>query len=184
MKDILRFISLVNQLKDLKRTGWLLANVDEPESVADHSFSLALLSTIVAKRMKLNVEKCVKFALIHDINEVYTGDIASRFDERNQIFDNKTKAKLENKNMLKVISVLESDIKKEFLQLWKELIEQKSKESILVKQLDSLDYSIMTLHYKDRSEEHLTEFLKTAEVSITLPELKELLEEIKRQMST
>jgi putative hydrolase of HD superfamily len=54
------------ELKDIERTGWLVRKVRKPESVADHSFFLALLCSLYAKEEGIDELKCVRLALAHD----------------------------------------------------------------------------------------------------------------------
>jgi len=61
-------------LKRLPRRGWSLVGVREPESVADHSYSLALLSMLVSDLRGLDVCKMTKMALLHDLAEAFIGD--------------------------------------------------------------------------------------------------------------
>ena len=93
---LLNFVSEIEKLKDITRTGWELYSVNNPESVADHSFCLAVLSMLYAEKLKLDTEKCIKLALIHDMCEVYTKDIATRAKESDQTVNNKEKIYIEN----------------------------------------------------------------------------------------
>ncbi len=57
--DILSFYMKYNQLKNIYRQGWLkvrigLEHADTCESIADHSFSVALLAlTIIEKKLEI-----------------------------------------------------------------------------------------------------------------------------------
>lgn len=73
------FIELGN-LKKLKRTGWVLRGVPNPESIADHSFRVALITFFLADELKkrgveINPDKAVRIALLHDIGEARITDI-------------------------------------------------------------------------------------------------------------
>ena len=70
-----------NQLKNIYRQGWLkvrigLEHKDKCESVADHSFSVALLALTIIEKNHLNLDalKCIKMGIIHELGEVYAGD--------------------------------------------------------------------------------------------------------------
>ena len=69
----------------------------------DHSFSAAALPYSLAINMGLNAEKCALIALYHEINEVLTEDIATRYDESLQVMSNKLKKIVERKNELELI---------------------------------------------------------------------------------
>jgi len=70
------------QLKNLYRQGWLNRGVSklDCETVADHSFGVALLGYILAEeyRPDLDPQKVMKLGLFHEIGEVYAGDITSK----------------------------------------------------------------------------------------------------------
>ena len=72
-----RFLSRVGALKRTKRTGWLDRGVPaaETESVADHSFRVALLAWLAAPgEPALDRDRVLKLALLHDLAEAVTGD--------------------------------------------------------------------------------------------------------------
>ncbi|HYJ78510.1 MAG TPA: HD domain-containing protein, partial [Longimicrobiaceae bacterium] len=75
--DLLRFLHLAGRLKETVRAGWALRGVEGAESVADHSFRLALLALVLAPRVEppLDRERCMAMALVHDLAECLTGDI-------------------------------------------------------------------------------------------------------------
>lgn len=61
-------------LKALPRAGWARAGIEEPESVAAHSWGVAwLVATLCPEH--LDRERALLIALVHDLAEVRTGDI-------------------------------------------------------------------------------------------------------------
>ena len=62
------------KLKSLPRTGWLRAGIENPESVAAHSWGVAWLCMILCPD-DLNKLKVLEMAIIHDLAEVRIGDI-------------------------------------------------------------------------------------------------------------
>jgi putative hydrolase of HD superfamily len=64
-------------LDRLPRTGWLLAGVPDPESVAAHSFGTALIALALGPRVDppLDVDRAVSLAVLHDVGEARLGDI-------------------------------------------------------------------------------------------------------------
>ncbi len=181
--DLLNFISEIGKLKDLERTGWVLNSVKKPESVSDHSFRLAIMAMLYSKKLGLDTEKCIKMALIHDMQEIYTRDIATKPKEKDQIVSNKEKAKLENQASVKLFSKLPNKFKQEMISLWSEFSEQKSKESLLIFDLDKIETLLQVLEYKKakRTKEDLGEFFKTYEPLIKTKTGKELCKKIKQE---
>lgn len=70
----LAFMNIVQQLKLQKRTGWLDYNVKDCESIADHMYRMATLSLLITNP-KVNRDKCMRIALVHDMAESIVGDI-------------------------------------------------------------------------------------------------------------
>ena len=76
MKKIIDFLVEIGKLKRMPRRGWVINQIKNPESIAEHTFRAAILSWVLAKRKKgINIERLLKIALIHDLCEVYAGDI-------------------------------------------------------------------------------------------------------------
>lgn len=61
-------------LKELHRAGWKRVGVVEPESVADHSFGVALAALVLAPP-HLDRGRLLAMAILHDLAEVHVGDI-------------------------------------------------------------------------------------------------------------
>ncbi len=65
------------KLKHLPRTGWKRTNASD-ESVADHSFGVAIIALALAKMESLSPQDeslLLKRALLHDLHEVKIGDL-------------------------------------------------------------------------------------------------------------
>ena len=64
-------------LDRLPRTGWALAGVPTPESVAAHSLGTAFVALALGPRVEppLDVERAVALAVVHDAGEALTGDL-------------------------------------------------------------------------------------------------------------
>lgn len=66
------------QLKSVKRTGWLDRGIPaaDTESVADHSFFMMLIASVVAGNDRtIDATKVLQLALVHDLAEAIAGDI-------------------------------------------------------------------------------------------------------------
>ena len=62
-------------LKHLPRSGWLDRDVAQPESVAAHSWRLALLAWLSAEAQGIDAGRAMILALVHDLAEAITGDL-------------------------------------------------------------------------------------------------------------
>ena len=173
-----------DKLKAINRTGWVIMKVYKPEHVADHSYSTALLSYIMARKLGLDANKCIIMALSHDINEVITGDIATRAKEYLQKVNNTDKAIIENSNTLKMLSYLDKSSEFYLKKIWKEFKARKSKEAKLVGQVDKLDYIIQLISYHKyiKKDADVEEFFENAARQITIPELLYIYNKVKKQV--
>lgn len=73
---IIRFAHETGRLKTLPRTGWQIAGVPRPESVADHSYRVGILAYVIAVLEGLpNPERAATLGLFHDLPECRLGDI-------------------------------------------------------------------------------------------------------------
>ncbi|MDR8410846.1 HD domain-containing protein [Nonomuraea sp. 3-1Str] len=62
-------------LKRYKRTGWLVAGVRDPESIADHSFRTAVIAGVVAVLEGGDPQRASFMSLFHDSQETRITDI-------------------------------------------------------------------------------------------------------------
>lgn len=70
----------LDTLADLPRTGWLLRGVRPCESIADHSYGVAVATMLMvdalrAEGVAIDGERALRMALVHDAPEARTGDV-------------------------------------------------------------------------------------------------------------
>lgn len=145
--DIISFYMKYNQLKNIYRQGWLnvrigLEHANKCESIADHSFSVALLAlTIIEKNnLSLDVLKCIKMGIIHELGEVYAGDYTP--------YDNITKEEKhikEKEAILKVLQTLDKD--NDYLEIWEEFEKLETAEAKFIKNIDHLEFLLQACAY-------------------------------------
>ncbi len=75
--DILQLLFHGNQLKRTVRTGWVQRGIANAEDVAAHSYGVAFTVLVLAQTIptKLDVEKALAMAILHDLPEGVTTDI-------------------------------------------------------------------------------------------------------------
>jgi putative hydrolase of HD superfamily len=64
-------------LKRSRRTGWWLAGVKDPETVAEHTFRTAVIGYALAVLEGADPDRTAALCLFHDAPETRTGDIPS-----------------------------------------------------------------------------------------------------------
>ncbi len=74
----LEFLMTANSLEGIKRTGYVMNGVDDPEDVAAHCFGMATAALLIADRVAEPVDRgrLLTMALLHDIGEAVVGDVA------------------------------------------------------------------------------------------------------------
>jgi len=176
---ILDFFKTVANLKKISRQGWIdKLSLENPESVAEHSYSMAVMGMVISDLQNYNSEKILKMILLHDLAESKIGDYTP--DQ----LSSKKKSKLENNAFHEIIKNLPDSIKSQYLQIWKEYQENDSLESKFVHQIDRLEMVLQAKIYEKEgySQKKLESFFESAKTGITDPNLKELFTKIIKDM--
>ncbi|KAL5419847.1 hypothetical protein PMIN04_006745 [Paraphaeosphaeria minitans] len=71
------FFHLLERLKTTHRAGWRRFGIDDCESISDHMYRMSLITMMAPASLtsKLDMAKCTRMALIHDMAEALVGDI-------------------------------------------------------------------------------------------------------------
>ena len=139
-KQVLKLVDLLGRMKTLKRAGWVKRRVDKPESDAEHSYSLSLLALLLAPD-NLDLVKCLKLALIHDLPEALCGDFIPGE------LSPEEKSSLEKSAMQKIVSDLD---KPELMQLFEEYEQGDTPEAEFIRSLDRLDNVFTARFYENK----------------------------------
>jgi putative hydrolase of HD superfamily len=173
MQEITGFLYEIGLLKRFKRTGWFTAGVPAPESVADHSFRVALLALVLSRGADppLDRERCVAMALVHDLAESIVGDITP--------YDGVTTAEKHRRErgaMERLSAMLGDD---EVLRLWEEYQAAETAEARLVKDLDKLETVLQAAEYGESRGAELAEFREMGERRTWLPAARPIYEALR-----
>jgi putative hydrolase of HD superfamily len=170
--NLVEFFQTVLKLKSIPRQGWKdKLGMKNPESVADHCYSMTVMAMIVSDLKKLDTEKIIKMSLLHDLAETVTGDLVPDQESKPE------KKKLENLAMKAILGNLAKSQKSQYWKIWQEYQRNSSKEAQLLHQIDKLEMAIQATEYKKDgfSKKQLAPFLKSAKTTITDPYLKKTL---------
>lgn len=177
MEPIIKFFLEVGKLKTTKRRGWVLREVKDPETVADHAFRLLVLVWVLGRGTKLNLKRLMKLATVHSLSAIYI-DYISPYDK---LLSTKSKKELlhkypalelrapitqkgkivkqrfveEKRVMNKILKELPDGTKNEIYSLWMDFQENTSKEAKFVKVLDRIENLLQALEYKDELKKEL-----------------------------
>lgn len=162
-------------LKRLFRQGWLRAGVPEArcESVAEHSFAVALLALFVSEDRfpDLDAAKVVKMALVHDLAEVFAGDIT-----KHDGVTRDEKERLERESMTHLFTGVPGGDR--YVALWEEYEAQSSREASLVKQMDRLEMALQGCVYEHELGLDLGQFFASARGVMAWEEVGRILDEV------
>ncbi len=143
----------LDPMADLPRTGWLLRGIRPCESIADHSYFVAvtvmlLVDALREEGMTVDGEKALRMALVHDTPEAKTGDVP---------MPQKTP------RMDAALEELEGEIVKRLLpepqrHAWREAEDGESLEARIVKAADKIQMMTKALVYGQQQRGDLHEF--------------------------
>ena len=172
---ILDFFYTSANLKKIPRQGWIdKLSIVNPESVEDHTFSMAMMGMIFSDLENYNTEKILKIILLHDLAESITGDMTPEQISKEE------KTVLENNVIKKILNDLPPALQTQYSILWEEYQSNDSKEAKIVHQLDKLEMALQAKIYSDEghSKEKLNSFFNSARNEIKDPKLLELFRKI------
>lgn len=139
MKKEIDFAKTIFNLNAIKRYNTMFSNLNE--TVAAHSFNVAIITLklheLYKSDYKLNLNKMLKMALIHDVGELETGDIVYS-TKKNHPEVKKILDEIEQEYILKLLG-------KNYKSTIKEFEERKTSEAILVKIADIISSHIYGL---------------------------------------
>jgi putative hydrolase of HD superfamily len=75
LAQVARFFYEAGTLKQSRRTGWWMAGVRDPESVAEHAWRTSLIASVIASLEGADPARTALLAVWHDSQETRTGDV-------------------------------------------------------------------------------------------------------------
>ena len=166
------FFKKVLELKNVPRQGWKeKLEINNLESVADHSYSTTVMSMILSDIEGLNTEKIVRMALLHDLAESVIGDITPDSIRKNE------KISKENLAMKQILKNLPNKIGEIYFEIWNEYQKNFTEEAILLHSIDKLEMAFQAKFYQDKGipKEKLQTFFNTANKEIKNKNLRNIL---------
>ncbi|XP_063548341.1 5'-deoxynucleotidase HDDC2 [Cydia strobilella] len=179
-KNILEFLELVGRLKHVKRTGWVLCDIDDCESIAGHMYRMGMMTFLLTEEnnpTKLDRFRCLQIALVHDLAECIVGDITPHCGVSPE-----EKHRQEDEAMKK-IAELTGFAGDRMYELYKEYENQSSPEANFAKDLDRYDMILQAFEYEKRENapRKLQEFFTATEGKFKHPFIRDLVAELYKQ---
>lgn len=159
------------KIKVLPREGWVRRGIPSPESVADHSFGVALIAMFLAQEENLNLERVTATALIHDLAESIVGDITPS----DEVAEHE-KSSNERTATIEALGALDPDGK--LIRLWDDFENLSTPEGVVVKDADRLEMALQALVYEERFVRRLDDFFEYVDARLVTRAARAVFEQL------
>jgi putative hydrolases of HD superfamily len=146
IKKVLQFVTLIDQFKNIQRQ--IHKGGGHLENDAEHAWHLSMMVWLFASfyEKKVDLEKCLKMAIAHDLIEIYAGDVFT-FDQKGR----EGKHEREQKAAQKLFGSLPKKLSKELTEIWEEFENKGTPEAHYVQALDKLQPIVQNIVVKGKS---------------------------------
>ncbi|KAK7887606.1 hypothetical protein LTR67_009507 [Exophiala xenobiotica] len=175
------FFHYVERLKVEKREGWRRFGISKGESIADHMYRMSLITMVAPPELsrRLDIPRCTKMALIHDMAEGLVGDLTP-VDGVPKVEKSRREADTMDWVAQSLLGKVHGGIPgKEIRAVWQEYEDSETEESKFVHDVDKIELILQMVEYERASncEIDLSEFSWVAR-KIYLDEMKVWAQEI------
>lgn len=131
VEKLLEIIHVAEKLKDTTRHCYTSGG--RHESVAEHSWRIALMAYFVRDEFpEADMDKVIRMCLIHDLGEIFTGDIPSFLKTKED--------EMREEELLKEwVASLPEPYSQEMLALYREMEERETIEARIYKAMDNME---------------------------------------------
>jgi putative hydrolase of HD superfamily len=168
---IAKYLYELGQLKRVRRSGWWIAGVKDPESVAEHSFRTAVIAYILAQLEGADPSKVTLMALFHDMSEARTNDL-HRIARRYVDWEN-----VEEKVVKDQSKRLPNEIAKQITSLLLDFEKASSLEARVVRDADLLECLIQAREYQALGYRDVADWISNSQAALTTDSAKRIASE-------
>jgi putative hydrolases of HD superfamily len=175
--DLSLFFHSILHLKSVRRAGWVSkVKVENAESVADHTFSMATMAMLLSDMLGFNTQRVIKMVLIHDLAESIVGDYMPGDVSARQ------KLVKEKKAMKYLLSPLPKEVREEYEKIWLEYLHNRTEIARFVHRIDKLEMALQAYQYSKQgyAEKLLAPFFESA--SSTIGDADDIVSEILKSL--
>lgn len=177
-RHALNFFAEAGLLKLVKRSGWWVVGIANPESVAEHSFRCAVIGCLLSRLEGVSPYRVIMMTLFNDIHEARINDLHKM---GHYYIDFK---EAEKKVFEEQIAFLDKRFKTELSGLRREYDGQKSKESLVARDADILECLLQAKEYYDSGFKGAKKFFKRAPEFLLTKSAQGIWEEMQRWHSS
>jgi len=176
IKKLVNFFYEMGQLNRVKRSGYWLLNIKDPNSVAEHSSRAAMIGYFLAKIENVDVNKVVLMCLFNDIHESRLNDLHKVGRRYIDFKEAESKAHTEQFESL-------GKFGDELLEVLTEYQEGKTKEANVAKDVDQLEDALEAKELVEIGYKDAQNWIDNAWKVIKTDSAKKLLKQIEKTSS-
>ncbi|KAF2725739.1 hypothetical protein K431DRAFT_280452 [Polychaeton citri CBS 116435] len=184
------FFHLLERLKTTKREGWRRFGINSGESISDHMYRMSIITMLCPPQLasKLDLARCTKMALVHDMAEALVGDITPVDGVAKEEKSRREATTMDFMTGSLLGSINGGAAGQGMREVWQEYEDSSTLESKFVHDVDKVELLLQMLEY-ERAHEGKLDLGEFSRVSrkIVLPEVQDwaaqLLEERKAYWS-
>lgn len=176
MKHLTNLFKIMELTRSMPQYGYVPAGLpqDELSNLAEHHYLVTFIAWQLARQVKnkgakINTTKVVEFALVHDLGELFGGDISMPYAKINP--KARKYAKMFEEENQKFLAKFFDDDEEYFKKLGKEILNATSDESLIAKFADYVEHA------------HFKQFAKISAIkinmSLAVPKIKAIISKIK-----
>ena len=177
----------MGRLKTNKREGWRRFGINDGESISDHMYRMSIITMLCPPSLscRLDLGRCTRMALVHDMAESLVGDITPVDGVEKA---EKSRRETETMDYLcgELLGKYHSGVAgQEMRALWQEYEDSVTLESKFVHDVDKMELLLQMLEYEQSHEGQmdLGEFSRVAKL-VVLPEVQGWVNELLTERRT
>jgi putative hydrolase of HD superfamily len=179
LDGIRKFIFEAGSLKRVNRSGWWLAGIKNPESVAEHSWRTSVIAHVLAGMENLpeqEAQRAVLLCVFHDLPEARLGDLHKVGATYVEGFSSalKNAAKAQSK-------LLPAPAGNAFLHYYEEFEAGKTRAAIVAKDADLVEAAFQAAEYMACGFSDAKEWIVHARARVKTKSAKKLLEGLEKK---
>ncbi|CAL9538377.1 MULTISPECIES: HD domain-containing protein [Streptomyces] len=171
LSAVARFLYEAGTLKHARRTGWWMAGIRDPESVAEHSWRTSLIASLIARLEGADPARAALLAVWHDTQETRTGDVNHLGKKYAAGADPRAVTADQSAGMPEVLA---SAIR----ELVAEYEAKDSREAICARDADKLECMLQGIEYKARGHEGAQRWIDNSRARLTTETGQRLADEL------
>ena len=176
--EALNFFAEAGLLKRVKRSGWWVAGIENPETVAEHSFRTAVIGFYLAFVEEVDPFRVVSMCLFNDIHEARINDLHKM---GHYYIDFKAAEKQVFQDQMKN---LDERVQRAMTKIRDEYDTQATKESLVARDADILECLIQAKEYYDHGYQGAKLFFNRAPRLLKTKGAQQVWREVKKWESS